>query len=124
MNSRPPRRPRRPLVRVCLAALLVLAACGGPRGVSLTELAVNADYYDGRDVAASGVVLEFGDEEGPIEHHYVIQDADQNRVELRPHELVAPHVGSAVEVVGEFDYDEDRGRVLHIDTIEAVTSGR
>ena len=124
MSNRRPCRARHHAVRACLAALLVLAACGGPRGVSLTELAVNADYYDGRDVAASGVVHEFGDEDGTIEHHYVIQDADQNRVELLPHELVAPHVGSAVEVVGEFDYDENRGRVLHIDTIEAVTSGR
>lgn len=92
--------------------------------MTLTELAVNADYYDGRSVVTTGVVREFGDDDGPVEHHYVLQDADVNRVELVPPALAAPHVGSAVEVLGEYSYDEDRGRTLHIDTIEAVRPGR
>lgn len=88
--------------------------------MSLTELAVNSDFYDGQEVVASGIVLEFGSEDGPVEHHYVLQDADVNRVQLLPADAAAPHAGSAVEVVGEFEYDEERGRRLHIDTIEAV----
>lgn len=111
-------------VGFCLLLALALAACGGPRGVSLTELAVNADYYDGRAVVAHGVVLEFGSEDGPVERHYVLQDADVNRVELLPPELARPHVGSAVEVVGEFQYDEERGRRLQVDTIEPVRASR
>lgn len=112
-------------IGVFLALVLVaLSGCGGPRGVTLTELAANPEYYDGRTVIAHGVVLEFGDDEGSVERHYVLQDADVNRVELLPPDRAEPHVGSAVEVLGEFAYDENRGRMLHIDTIEAVTAAR
>lgn len=118
-----------PCVRAALGVLLVvltaaLSACGGPRGVALTELAVNSEFYDGKDIVASGIVREFGADDERVEHHYVLQDADVNRVQLLPADLAAPHTGSAVEVVGEFAYDEDRGRRLHIDTIEAVQVSR
>lgn len=106
------------ILLVVLAA--TLAGCGGPRAVPLSELAVNADSYDGQVVSASGVVLEFGSAGGPTEHHFVLQDADVNRVQLLPPESAEPHTGAAVEVVGEFVFDEDRGRRLHIDTIERV----
>ncbi|HVM00394.1 MAG TPA: DUF5818 domain-containing protein [Egibacteraceae bacterium] len=106
------------------AASVLLAACGGARGVTLTELAHNAPDYDGRQVATSGIVLEFGDDEGPVPHHFVLQDADVNRVELLPDEAAAPYVGSAVRVVGEFRFDENRGRMLHVESIEPVTAGR
>lgn len=112
------------LVVLPVVLLVVLTACGGPRGVSLTELAVNSEFYDGKDVVASGVVREFGVDDDGIEHHFVLQDAEVNRVQLLPADVAAPHTGSAVEVVGEFAYDEDRGRRLHIDTIEAVQVSR
>lgn len=111
-----------PLLVALMALAVALAGCGGPRGVSLTELAINAPEYDGQEVEVSGVVREFGDDEGPVEHHYVLQDADVNRVQLLPDEEAAPHVGSAVRVIGTFSYADDRGRALQIDTIEAVTA--
>ncbi|MEX2620638.1 MAG: hypothetical protein WD250_10495 [Egibacteraceae bacterium] len=127
MTSHP--RASGPGARAALGVLLLvltaaLSACGGPRGVSLTELAVNSEFYDGKDVVASGVVREFGARDDRVEHHYVLQDAEVNRVQLLPADAAAPHTGSAVEVLGEFEYDEDRGRRLHIDTIEAVRVSR
>lgn len=104
--------------------VLLLAGCGGPRVVPLSELAANADYYDGRTVIAHGVVMEFGADDDPVEHHFVIQDQDVNRVQLLPNEAAEPYVGSVVEVVGEFAFDPDRGRLLHVESIEEVTAGR
>lgn len=107
-----------------IALVVLLAGCGGPRVVPLSELAANADYYDGRAVIAHGVVVEFGDEDGAVEQHFVIQDHDGNRVQLLPNEAAEPHVGSVVEVVGEFEFDPNRGRLLHVESIEAVTADR
>lgn len=107
-----------------MALVLLLAACGGPRVVPLSELAHNADSYDGRRIIAHGVVMEFGDDDGDIERHYVIQGPDVNRVQLLPTEAAESYVGSVVEVVGEFEFDPDRGRLLHVESIEEVTSDR
>lgn len=109
---------------VAMTLALLLAGCGGPRVVPLSELAANADYYDGRMVIAHGVVLEFGADDDDVEHHFVIQDQDVNRVQLLPNEAAEPHVGAVVEVLGEFEFDPDRGRLLHIESIEKVTADR
>lgn len=112
------------LISVVAALVLVLlsAGCAGPRAVPLTELAANADYYDGRKVIAHGVVMEFGADDDAVEHHFVIQDQDVNRVQLLPNEAAEPYVGSVVEVLGEFEFDPGRGRLLHIESIEEVTA--
>lgn len=104
--------------------VLLLAGCGGPRVVPLSELALHADDYDGRVVIAHGVVREFGGSDGDVEQHFVIQDPDVNRVQLLPNEAAEPYVGSVVEVVGEFEFDPDRGRLLHVESIEAATADR
>lgn len=101
-----------------VASVAVLASCGGPRPVSLTELARDADHYDGRDVVAHGVVMEFGLDEGAPERHFVLQDAAVNRVQLLPNAVAEEHVGETVEVLGEFEFDPNRGRLLHIEAIE------
>lgn len=105
--------------RLGLAAVLAtaLTACASPT-VPLDELAVEAREYDGREVTTYGVVAEYGEEDGAIEPHFVIQDADDNRVRLLPAEAAEGHVGSPVEVTGAFTFDEARGRSLHVDSIE------
>lgn len=107
-----------------MALVLLLAGCGGPRVVPLSDLAANAEDYDGRAVVAHGVVVEFGDEGGAVDRYFVMQDHNDNRVQLLPDEAAEPHVGSVVEVVGEFEFDPDRGRLLHVESIEAVTADR
>lgn len=114
MRTRPAARPRR-LVAAALA--VALAACGTPT-VPLEELAVEAEQYDGQEVTTHGVVAEYGEDDGAVERHFVIQDADDNRVRLVPDGSAEEHVGSPVEVSGTFDYDQTRGRSLRIDSIE------
>jgi hypothetical protein len=109
------RRTRVVLVAACLA--VTLSACGTPT-VSLSELALEAEQYDGHDVVAHGVVQEFGAADGATERHFVIQDAEATRVRLLPDEAAEPHVGSAVTVTGEFEFDPERGRLLHVEDIE------
>lgn len=88
----------------------------------MTELARNTDDYDGREVVTHGVVMEFGADEGALERHFVLQDADVNRVQLLPDAVAEEHVGRTVEVLGEFEFDPNRGRLLHIETIEPLGS--
>lgn len=111
----PPGRLRRTLAAVALAAAAV--ACGGPRTVSLEALTWDTDRYAGSEVTTSGVVVEFTTDDGATQRHYVIQDADANRVQLVPGEAAEPHVGQTVEVTGSFDFDPDRGRLLEVETI-------
>lgn len=107
-----------PLAALVVAAL-VLTACGlvttGPRAVTLAELATEQDRYDGTVVRTEGVVRSFDD---PL--HYWIEDEDVNRVELVPHEEVAPLLSEKVRVVGEFTFDQDQGRLITVDEIEPI----
>ncbi len=102
-----------------VTALMVLTACGlvttGPRAVTLAELAADQDRYDGTVVSTEGVVRSFDD---PL--HYWIEDEDVNRVELVPHDEVAPLLGEEVRVVGEFTFDRDQGRLITVDRIEPI----
>lgn len=115
------RRWRRWAAAASLAVLV--AGCGGTPAVSLEDLTFNTDEYVGQEVVAHGVVTEFGDEDSEYGRYYVLQDADANRVQLLPPEAAEPHAGSTVEVVGEFDFDPERGRMLHVDTIEPLRGG-
>lgn len=113
------RRSRRRRGAVALGVVVagLVAGCG-PRSVSLEDLAVDASEYHGEEVTVRGVVLEFGDDEEDVPHHFVIQDSAMNRVELAPAEEAEPYVDSTVEAHGLFQFDPERGRMLHIDEID------
>lgn len=97
----------------------LLAACGAPAQVALPELVHDTESFDGRVIVVQGVVRAFGAPNTRVQPHFVIQDADDNRVQLLPGDAAEPHVGSAVEVTGTFEFDDERGRLLTIDTIES-----
>lgn len=109
---------RRPAWRGLMAAgvLVALAGCGGPPSVALAELVTEQRAYDGEEIVVRGVVIDI-DQEG-VRRHAVVQDQDGNRVEIAPFEEVEPHVGAIVEVTGEFEFDPERGRVVHAESIE------
>ncbi|MCG6657958.1 glucose-inhibited division protein B [Halomonas campisalis] len=98
-----------------------LAACGGedaPREVTLAVLAADPAGHDGAVIATQGEVRHFDD---PL--HYWIEDADLNRVEIFPHEAIAPHLGERVRVVGEFQYAPAEGRRLTLESVEVLQDG-
>lgn len=101
------------------AVLLVALGAGcGPQSVSLAELVTEQRTYDGEQIVVRGVVIDV-DQEG-VRRHAVVQDQEANRVEVAPFETAEPHVGSIVKVTGEFEFDPERGRVMHIESIEPV----
>jgi hypothetical protein len=112
------------LLRGACLVLLVLAlagACrpGAPAEVTLAELAFAAEDHDGDVVDVVGVVREFTVEEhDALEDHFALEDDAQNRVELVPHDAVAAFVDEQVRVVGEFTYEEARGRQIEVEEIE------
>lgn len=120
-NRRIRRVPAR-VIGLCLLLALASAAagCGGPDTVSLEDLAVQMERYDGERVATHGVVSEFGGDDD-VERYFVLQDDHPNRVRLVPTSEAEPHARSIVRVVGTFEFDPDRGRLIRVDTIEPVT---
>lgn len=95
--------------------LLALSACGGndeAKPVPLPVLAENPAAYDGERVVTQGVVRRF---DAPL--HYWIEDQDLHRVELFPHEVIAPHLGRDVRVVGRFSFSPDEGRQLVLESV-------
>jgi hypothetical protein len=114
------------MTRLGVAALvlagLLVAACdaGPPQRVSLEELAFEPERYEGREVWTAGTVREFGEAEGALVHHYVLEDTAHNRVELSPPATAAPFVGQRVAVTGHFRFDEGAGRVLEVSDIQTT----
>ena len=111
------------LVRLLLLLLApaAVAGCGpgAPEELTLAELAFTAEDHDGSVVETVGVVREFTVEEhDALEDHFVIEDDAQHRVQLVPHEAVEGLVDEQVRVVGQFTYDEARGRLIEIEEIE------
>lgn len=101
-----------------LILLLWLSGCGGdPRAseVPLAVLANQGEAHDGDRVATQGVVRHF---EEPL--HYWIEDEDLHRVEIFPHDAIAPHLGERVRVEGEFAFSREAGRSLTVDSVEAL----
>ncbi|MBB3183345.1 hypothetical protein FHR95_000886 [Halomonas fontilapidosi] len=114
------RRSANPTAVTLLVALL-LTGCGGEAPVSevpLPVLANNPAAHDERQVATHGVVRHFED---PL--HYWIEDEDLNRVEVFPHERIAPYLGEAVRVEGLFRFSRSEGRRLTLERIERLGSG-
>jgi hypothetical protein len=106
-------------VMVLLAAALAVG-CGStapdvPTDVALVELVEDQEGYDGEVVTAEGVVRTY---DSP--RHHWIEDADQNRVELEPQDLVAPHVGDEIRVTGRYSFRDDRGRLIEVDDLEVI----
>jgi hypothetical protein len=104
-----------------ILAGLALAACapGAPQEVTLAELALAAADYDGETVETEGTVREFTPEDDDaLEHHFAVEDEEQNRVQVIPHHLVETRVDEYVRVVGTFTFDEEVGRLIEIEEIE------
>ncbi len=102
----------------CIMLMLALVGCGGDPGTSEVPLAVlagNAEVHDGSRVITEGVVNAF---EEPL--HYWIEDEDLNRVELFPHEMIAPHLGQRVRVEGQFAFSREEGRRLTIEAVDVL----
>jgi hypothetical protein len=101
------------------ACIMALTACGGGNDrvseAPLAVLASNPEAHDGTRVATDGVVRHF---EEPL--HYWIEDEDLNRVEIFPHEAIAPHLGDPVRVVGHFEYSPEQGRRLTLERVEPL----
>lgn len=107
--------PHLPMLSLALL-LLWLGGCGGEPDLAEVPLPVLANEpaaHDGRRVATQGVVRHF---EEPL--HYWIEDEDLHRVEIFPHDEIAPHLGEAVRVEGAFEFSPSEGRRL---TLERVT---
>ncbi|MCE8019951.1 glucose-inhibited division protein B [Halomonas sp. MCCC 1A11036] len=98
-------------------ALLALTACSDRgeevRQASLAVLVNQAEQLDGSRVATQGWERHFED---PL--HYWIEDEDLNRVEIFPHERIAPHLGETVRVVGVFEYSSTKGRRMTLESVE------
>lgn len=113
-------------VRSTLTLLLVtfaLVACGDDRGaveeVALAEIASRQQAFEGRTLRVRGTVRGFHDP-----RHYWLEDDHLNRVGLVPEELIAPHLGREVTVVGRYTFARDRGRRITITSIEPFDSPR
>ncbi|MFO7910298.1 glucose-inhibited division protein B [Vreelandella aquamarina] len=102
-----------------LAIVLSLAGCGSdadqPRETTLAVLVANSSAHDQQNVVTSGRVRSFDE---PL--HYWIEDIDLNRVEIKPHELIAPHQGKNVEVEGHFSFSRETGRLLQVESVNPV----
>jgi hypothetical protein len=75
----------------------------------------------GRDVRTEGVVRRFADPSGP---YFVLEDAEDNRVELSPASRVTGYQGRRVEVVGVFCFNQKRGRFIDVANVSIVTGRR
>lgn len=83
-----------------------------PVDVTLSTLARYQEAYRGRLVRTQGIVRTY-DSSG----QYWIEDTEPNRVALEPVQLVAPLLGKEVRVVGRFHFDDQTGRLIHIQEI-------
>ena len=102
-----------------LFAVLTLAGCSDEESVAevpLPVLATRPAAHDDSHVATRGVVRRF---EAPL--HYWIEDEDLHRVEIFPHERIAPYLGEAVRVEGHFRFSPEEGRRLTLERIERLS---
>ncbi len=104
------------LLTVPFLVVLLLSGCSGEPDTAEVPLPVLANEpaaHDGNRVATQGRVRHFDD---PL--HYWIEDEDLHRVEIFPHDEIAPHLDQRVRVEGHFEYSSSEGRRL---TLESVT---
>lgn len=87
-----------------------------PRVVTLAELVADQDAYDDSTVIVEGTVRTYDQP-----RHFWIEDEDQHRVELFPHELVEDLVGHRLRVTGHFTFVDDRGRGIDVEELDVLT---
>ena len=75
--------------------------------------------HSGELVRTSGVVRPFRDASGT---YYVLEDADNNRVELLPARSVADYAGRSITVVGTFAASDTTGRALTVRSVDTPPS--
>jgi hypothetical protein len=101
-----------------VAGLLLIGCARGPEvpgSVTLADLVVEQDRYEGQLVATEGTVRTY---DRP--RHYWIEDDAVNRVELVPAEAAADHVGARVRVRGRFTFRDDEGRRITVEQLEIL----
>ena len=109
------------IICVALVAAVASAACdSAPAQVPLQVLADQQEEYDGRVVSTDGVVVPIEDRPGS-EAYFVLEDEANNRIRLHPDSVAREHLHESVVVTGEFRFNPEAGRELHIDSI--TTSG-
>lgn len=111
-------RPTRAWALVLFAGIALLGCAGGsspPQAVPLADLVVEQDVYDGSMVIVEGTVQTHDQP-----RHSWIEDAEQHRVEVFPHDAVADLVGQRIRVTGRFTFRDDRGRGIDIDELEVL----
>lgn len=109
---------RAPTAWLTVAGLLLIGCARGPeatRPVTLADLVVEQDRYDGQLVETEGTVRTY---DRP--RHYWIEDEAVNRVELVPSETAAEHVGARVRVRGRFSFRDDEGRRITVEQLEIL----
>ena len=110
------------LVLLLASAGSLVSGCGDGSGdpvrASLAELVAEQDDFAGRRVQTVGVVRRFGEAEGATRLHFVVEDRQANRVALTPNEAAERHVGQQVVVVGSFQFSEQDGRSIEVESIK------
>ncbi|WP_301583843.1 hypothetical protein [Halomonas alkaliantarctica] len=114
-----PLRKRIGLMAVTLLLVTLITGCRGQLTVTvpLTILANNPTAFDDNQIVTHGVVRHFND---PL--HYWIEDEHLNRVEVFPHQQIAPFLGDVVEVEGRFQFSSHEGRRLTLARVERDVS--
>lgn len=110
-----------------LALALALLGCsrdpdsGAALERSLAQLVAQQAAYDGRLVAARGVLRRYGSPQ-----HYWLEDRDYNRVAVATTADLDARVGQTVRVRGVFRYDPRRGRRIEVQRLDGAgdTPGR
>ncbi|MCD6005271.1 hypothetical protein ACM25P_11425 [Vreelandella alkaliphila] len=103
-----------------VAMLLMVTLISGCRGqltvtVPLPMLVNNPAAFDDRQIVTQGVVRHFND---PL--HYWIEDEQLNRVEIFPHQEIAPYLDESVEVEGQFHFSPNEGRRLTLTRVDQL----
>ncbi|MBR2515290.1 MAG: glucose-inhibited division protein B [Halomonas sp.] len=100
---------------ITLLMATLISGCRGqqPVEVPLTILANNPAAFDEKQIVTQGVVRHFND---PL--HYWIEDEALNRVEIFPHQKIAPYLGETVEVEGQFHFSPNEGRRLILTRVD------
>jgi hypothetical protein len=115
---------RRGLVTaVCAGVLVGSFACtrtSETHTIDLAGLVSRQQDFAGDEVRTSGTVTRFVDAAGT---YYVLQDAQQDRVELLPPSKAGAFDGRTVTVTGRFHVSSSIGRFIRVELIKPGAPG-